>query len=76
VKRLDWLLLTLVGTLSASAPEQPLPFSHKVHSTAAKLGVPGLPSRPGEIRRGNGLAAGQYLHGVSYFDCPGQARHP
>lgn len=37
MKRLDWLLLTLVGTLSASAPEQPLPFSHKVHSTAAKL---------------------------------------
>jgi hypothetical protein len=37
VTRLIWLVPALAALPGAAAPEQPLPFSHKVHSTAAKL---------------------------------------
>ena len=37
MKRLGCLLLTVAGAVSAAVPEQPLPFSHKVHSATAKL---------------------------------------
>jgi len=37
VRRRFWLLWAVAGALSAAAPEQPLPFSHKVHTAAAKL---------------------------------------
>ena len=33
----SWLVLALLGSLHAAAPEQPLPFSHKVHTATAKL---------------------------------------
>ena len=32
-----WLLLAVAGTLAAAAPEQPLPFSHKLHTDVGKL---------------------------------------
>jgi hypothetical protein len=37
VKAHFWLPLTIVAAFGASAPEQPLPFSHKVHTATAKL---------------------------------------
>lgn len=35
--RYGLLLLAMAGWLGAAAPEQPLPFSHKTHTAAAKL---------------------------------------
>ncbi len=32
-----WLLLTLAVAIHAASPEQPLPFSHKIHTVTAKL---------------------------------------
>jgi hypothetical protein len=32
-----WLVLPVAATLYAAAPDQPLPFSHKVHTATARL---------------------------------------
>ncbi|MEI9976274.1 MAG: cytochrome c3 family protein [Ignavibacteriota bacterium] len=32
-----WAVLTMAAALHAAGPEQPLPFSHKVHTATAKL---------------------------------------